>query len=156
MTLVACPPRPAPRFTCLPNMRQFLSHWSKYIDSPSASPPPPRRLARSRVRGAMLRGLSSGRAVLRRKSRACAGGARAGVGQGQGHSSRMTTPPFTLDAKAALGVKPDIALIMADDVMRLSLGPYANGQPHERSNSTFQCVCRARGGSGGSEEAYCL
>ena len=38
----------------------------------------------------------------------------------------MTTPPLTLDAKAALGVKPDIALIMADDVMRLSLGPYAN------------------------------
>lgn len=42
---------------------------------------------------------------------------------GQGHASPAATPPFTLDAKVALVAKPDIALIMADDVTRLSLTP---------------------------------
>ena len=74
---------------------------------------------------------------------------------GQGHASPVATPPFTLDTKVALVAKPDIALIMADDVMRLSLAPYANNSVMKGLTPHLNAFAE-REGAVAIQKAYCI
>ena len=74
---------------------------------------------------------------------------------GQVHGTPLATPPITLDARMARAAKPDIALIMADDVMRLSLGPYANSSAMKGLTPNLNAFAE-REGAVAIQKAYCI
>ena len=74
---------------------------------------------------------------------------------GQVHGTPLATPPITLDARMARAAKPDIALIIADDVMRLSLGPYANSSAMKGLTPNLNAFAE-REGAVAIQKAYCI
>jgi arylsulfatase A-like enzyme len=77
---------------------------------------------------------------------------------GRVHGSPVAEAPFTnrLDAMGSPDAnKPDIALIMADDVMRLSLGAYANNSIMKGLTPHLNALAE-REGAVAVQKAYCI
>ena len=77
---------------------------------------------------------------------------------GRVHGSPVAAAPFTnrLDTMASLDAnKPDIALLMADDVMRLSLGAYANNSLMKGLTPHLNALAE-REGAVAVQKAYCI